>query len=824
MPPEPADRNALDPDAISGHAFTRARKGYEVDEVRAFLVNIGSRVREAQQHFDDLQRRVTELERRAVDPKDLDEDAVTQLLGEETARVLDTARKAANEIRAKAEEQANTTVAAADEQATATRDSADAYAQEVRAAVDQEATTIRTAADRYAQELRETADTETTALRSGADTYAAEIRAEADADVAEQRATAEADVTRMRAESESVLADRTAEAELAAGGIRADADTYSSRVREDADRYAEATRTAADSYRADVQGAADAYRDTATTDGDRIRSEALADAEATRAGADADAVSRRQAAEAEVEAIIADAREQGRQMVQEARDYRERVIADLADRRRAARTQLEQLAATRDSLAVTLSDVASRIESSHRALQEAVLDPRQIGEPAQDRRALGSSGTTGTSVGVGELGEAAPAPDEDPDGNLEAEATGDLQPPATPEGDDDPDDDPDGGGPRTNDPSDVTEGLETVGEVTDAEPADTADDEAADDEANPVDRAAQGSTIDGSSEAEGGDAEVDHEAAVAVVEDEAPETEATEQASAADTPSADDIFARLRAERADAPPEETGTADLEAAAIAEEAAEPTGATDEAGEPAGAEGDSESPDESDSDEDEDEDRDPDVDLLDRRDATTDELERQLARRLKRVLSDEQNEALDLLRRTKGTPSAAEVLPSEADHLKRYTSAALEDLTAAERAGAAFFGKAPRRKADVRDVANEFAAEMVRQIRGRLERAFDDGGDEQEVGERIRACYREWKTQRIAETARHYVVVAFSRGVVEAAPDGTDFRWLVDDDGPCPDCDDNALAGGNPKGEPFPTGDLCPPAHPGCRCLAVPVQAA
>ena len=104
---------------------------------------------------------------------------------------------------------------------------------------------------------------------------------------------------------------------------------------------------------------------------------------------------------------------------------------------------------------------------------------------------------------------------------------------------------------------------------------------------------------------------------------------------------------------------------------------------------------------------------------------------------------------------------------------------------------------------------------------VERAFADGGDEYEVGERIRACYREWKTQRIADSSRHFVMVAFARGVAEAAPDDTAFRWLLDDgDQPCPDCDDNRLGGAVRKGSPFPTGDLCPPAHPGCRCLAVP----
>jgi hypothetical protein len=188
----------------------------------------------------------------------------------------------------------------------------------------------------------------------------------------------------------------------------------------------------------------------------------------------------------------------------------------------------------------------------------------------------------------------------------------------------------------------------------------------------------------------------------------------------------------------------------------------------------------------------------------------------------VLADEQNETLDLLRRTKGTPVADAVLPAEADHQERYRSAVLDDLAAAERSGAGFFGPAPDRAADVFDVAGDFATEILRQIRAQLLRAFDDGGDEFELGDRIRSCYREWKTQRIADTAEHFVVVAFNRGVAEAAADGTAFRWLLDDgDQPCPDCDDNRLGGAVPKGEPFPTGDLCPPAHPGCRCLAVPV---
>ena len=51
--------------------------------------------------------------------------------------------------------------------------------------------------------------------------------------------------------------------------------------------------------------------------------------------------------------------------------------------------------------------------------------------------------------------------------------------------------------------------------------------------------------------------------------------------------------------------------------------------------------------------------------------------------------------------------------------------------------------------------------------------------------------------------------------------TRLRWLVDNGGsPCPDAEDNSLAGLVVRGEPFPTGHCHPPAHPGCRCLLVP----
>lgn len=775
-----AARPAPDPDAIAAQSFTSVRKGgFDHDEVRRYLLSVAAEVRELQRAHGELEGQVEDLRRRASDPKELDEATVTALLGEETARVLSTSRQAAAEIRAKADEEVAALRTEAQDSAAALRLAAQEYDRDTRAGADAYAEEVRGGADAELAARRDALETEMASARSEADEYAATTRSAVDAETAELMATTRAEADRLRTEAEGVLAERTEAAETAAKVIRSEAEAHAHHTREEADRYAEVTRGSADQYRAEIQGAADVYRAEATTEADRLRSDAASAADAVRSVAETEAAAQREAAAHDVAALVADAKEEGRAMVGEARTYRERVIADLADRRRAARTQLEQVAAARDAVAVALSDVVARIEVSHRALLDTPIDPREAGDAGVDRRALAQpepvvEAPAPTSVGVGE-----------------------LDPPA--EGTEPEQAEPEGGPAESGDgaPGDDEAGVEET------PAADDALDDGPTDEGEPA----------------AGETEIaDDEDGAAPIAQEGGDREAAVH----------DLFARIREERGDADeapplvarggegevdldvvavPRTVGAVAVEGEADADEADAEPGETDEeaaAGEAVAA------------------DPDPDVALLERRDAATDELERLLARRLKRVLADEQNEVLDLLRRTRGTPTAEVVLPSEADHLARYASAALEDLTAAERSGASFYGEAPEAAADVSDTAEQFAAELVRQIRARLERAFDDGGDEQEIGDRIRSCYREWKTQRIADTARHYVVVAFTRGVGGAAVEGTTFRWLVDDgEVPSPDCEDNALAGGVAAGEEFPTGDRWPPAHPGCRCLLVPV---
>ncbi len=111
-------------------------------------------------------------------------------------------------------------------------------------------------------------------------------------------------------------------------------------------------------------------------------------------------------------------------------------------------------------------------------------------------------------------------------------------------------------------------------------------------------------------------------------------------------------------------------------------------------------------------------------------------------------------------------------------------------------------------------------MVDDLRARLQRALEaSDGDEARLVDGISAAYREWKTSRAEPSARHHVVAAHNRGRFATAADGP-LRWVLDaEEGPCPDCEDNSLAGATPKGSPFPTGQEHPPAHVGCRCTIV-----
>ncbi len=171
---------------------------------------------------------------------------------------------------------------------------------------------------------------------------------------------------------------------------------------------------------------------------------------------------------------------------------------------------------------------------------------------------------------------------------------------------------------------------------------------------------------------------------------------------------------------------------------------------------------------------------------------------------------------MLRRKGCSVPLIEILPGASDHTARYLAVVAPELRAGAVNGAGSEHLAP----SVDDVAVGLAAEVTDDLRARLQRALEAAdGDVVPLVESISAVYREWKTAKAEPLARHHAVAAHSRGRFAASPPGR-LRWVVDpEEGPCPDCDDNALADGVDKGDAFPTGQQYPPAHLGCRCTII-----
>ena len=211
-----------------------------------------------------------------------------------------------------------------------------------------------------------------------------------------------------------------------------------------------------------------------------------------------------------------------------------------------------------------------------------------------------------------------------------------------------------------------------------------------------------------------------------------------------------------------------------------------------------------------------------DLLARRDALVAPSLASLARRLKRVLADEQNELLDAMRRV----GADAALPDADEHAGRWAQEAGPDLALAAGAGALFAGgdggDAPTPN-DLVDIADALADLVARPLHERLTRIVESAeGDTEHAAAGVRSCYRTWRSERLGPAVDHAVLDAFTLGASSALGAGALVSWVVDDGAmPSPDCEDNALAGAVACGEAFPTGHLRPPAHLGCRCVLAPV---
>ena len=514
----------------------------------------------------------------------------------------------------------------------------------------------------------------------------------------------------------------------------------------------------------------------------RLLREATDEAQRLREEAEIEAARRRQDAASDAESELQMAKQQGREMVNEARAYRERVLGELARRRELARQQIEQLVHGRDRL-------LNAFERARVAAVDVMAELAPLNEPSEF---VNLAPTTGPVPLMIPVERRAPEPVVEVEPVVEEVVVEEVEL--------------------------VEEVVDEVEEVVQLHETEVHDDD---------------DQQDGSAEDAGtgrlatvvslfaGEVHLPAPPSAPPADESVPEPVAEAPRS-----TVDDLFARLRASRTDAvaeramadhpsfdagpgltlvpempesPEVEAPTAVLERPSVFQPS--PTA--------------------------------PDDDLaLDdtpfaRRDTELTPLIVLSARKLKRVLADEQNDLLHVLRRKDAVVAIDALLPVAAEHILRYAAAIDDELHHAALAGAASVdeGSLVKHQRDIdrrhalAPAVDVLGSSIVVPLRERLERAVTAAtGDNAVLAESVRAIYREWKTQRIDEHLDDVVRMAFGRGALAALTPGTPVCWTIDPNGPaCPDAEDNTLGGVVRAGDPFPTDHLCAPAHDGCRCM-------
>ncbi len=184
--------------------------------------------------------------------------------------------------------------------------------------------------------------------------------------------------------------------------------------------------------------------------------------------------------------------------------------------------------------------------------------------------------------------------------------------------------------------------------------------------------------------------------------------------------------------------------------------------------------------------------------------------------KKQLQDEQNELLDNLRTVKTKKIEAQaVLPDENTQIKIWQEALHDDLNEIFTSGAkSVSNKKPKYS---QEALHEAISWIITPLRESLKLAIEEG-DQAEASARVGAKYREWRNTELKTSLYDAMSSAYNNGVIASADKDATLKWEVEKQGRCPDCDDNALEPTS-LGENFPTGQIAPPAHSGCKCVLV-----
>ena len=571
---------------------------------------------------------------------------------------------------------------------------------------------------------------------------------------------------------------------------RLDEETVTTLLGEEAARVLTAARDASTQIRDRAEESATRLVKDAAEDAVRIRESAVLEAARIRDDSGADA-------EAEIEM----AKQQGRDMVNEAREYREKVLSELSRRRDAARSQIEQLLHGRDRLMNAFERARIASEDVIGGLTDAHDEPEFIVDLSPTTGPVPIINSEHPSVKVFDREEI--VAEEEPTETVSNVVIFDHESEAEVEVEVIADD----VSVEVIDEVQIVDVLHPVHTPVDIEPSV--------EDAISVETSETSQTNVVSLFGRGRRSVDMPEIAIeeeVEVEQPAEEVEAVVPSVKKDVVAVDDIFAKLRAgSTADVAAKATTSSDVaKAEKPAAKASVPKAEKKAKAKPVA----------------------PVVDLarFEERNEELSPVVVAMARKLKRVLADEQNTVLGHVRAKRSSLDIDAVLGTEAEHSARYASAVAEDSMAAASAGAKSVkaaGGSSRRvtqKAIAAHAVSAITAGLVAGFREDARIAIGEAeGDREVLLGLIRDVYRSWKTERIDSHVDDIACSSYSHGAYLALEPGSKITWMAEPDtNCCSECEDNSLGGSVVRGDDFPTGHSHPPAHAGCRCLVAPVQ--
>src|SRR4051812_8607167 len=197
----------LTADEIGRRSFPVVFRGYDQDQVRRFLKKIGDEIVAAREREQEVRRALEEARSTLAHPE-LDEATLTAALGEETTRILRSAREAANDMRTKAEDRVARMVQEADEHGARLRlEAENILARRVEEA-DEVAANIRAAAEADARQVHDRVQAELDAAKARGREMIAEaqaVRERVIGDLARRRRAAQIQIEQLLAGRDRLL-------------------------------------------------------------------------------------------------------------------------------------------------------------------------------------------------------------------------------------------------------------------------------------------------------------------------------------------------------------------------------------------------------------------------------------------------------------------------------------------------------------------------------------------------------------------------------------------------------------------------------------------